>query len=351
VQWGDEEHPHALSAYYRAPLYHVLYGLGFDPSGHLLHLAKVIQQRVDSAFWIAHQHSLLTFDPSLLPVEPQVVSPLGLRQSANGLVLYRTATDLVQVFCPVPVNVDHQMVQWDVRWYSNGAWRLDHPIGYMPTSRTLNGSECYGFTPPITGVTASQTPGGFVVGMHAQHPSVLPGWDPPPPFVHDWQRFLTFQDGKLTVRDLIDADHPTRLDRLYGGQETFDARIAPLAQFWHAPPGSAVTATPGGFTWQDRSGRQVELMTDAPIRSLANAEFGVNIGTYMEPTEAGGTIIQLGAESEIISSLCLSQVTPPVEPPPVEPPPVEPPPVEPVEEIELRVYYRPVTKEIVIKLA
>jgi hypothetical protein len=351
VQWGDEEHPHALSAHYRAPLYHVLHGLGFDPSGHLLHLAKAIQPQVDSAFWIAHQHSLLTFDPSLLPAEPQVVPPLGLRQSANGLVLYRTATDLVQVFCPVPIGVDHQMVQWDVRWYSKGAWLLDHPLGYMPTSRTQNGSECYGFTPPITGLEpALEYADGCFVRLSAKHPSVLPGWDPAPPFIHDWLRTVELAGGRIEVRDKIAADMPTRLDRFYGGQATFDGRVAPLAQFWHAPPGSVVQEVSGGFTWQDKAGRQVSLKTNATSASLVKAEIGVNVGTYMYPEESGGTIIQLGAESEIISSFGLAQVTPPVEPPPVEPPPVEPPPVEPVEEIELKVCYRPGTKEIVIKL-
>lgn len=320
VFWGDNEGHRSLHGHYRGPLLDVLASVTGDPTGDLLAMSKRIYVP-DSASWIAYHHSILTTDPRSRPLVPVVNEPVGFLDTGVGLSVHRGPSRLVQSYAPVPMSgdaneyIDHQMAQWNARWWQGGSWLLDSIMSYMPWSRCHNGSECYGFQPPY-GVKVNysrETATGFEAEYEAAEPPVLPGWDPASPFIRKWTRNTTLADGRMVFRDRIDATDPgtmPKMDRRGAGAESlYAARIAPVAQFFHAPPGRAVTAIPNGFTWQNAAGVEMKLLTNATVRSTATAVHEVNVGTYMEESELGGTIMQLGAEWDVTTVVGLASDT------------------------------------------
>jgi hypothetical protein len=342
-QWGDNERHGSPVPYWRCPLYYTIQALGGDPDGHLLHLAKAMQPQVDSAFYHAHDHAIASgFDPRNLPEAAKVVHPVGVRQNKNGLTLFRTPDTLVAVFNPVyfaPWYVDHQMQSWDWVEYRNGEWKQGHPISYMPWSRNNNGSEAHGFSQPPTRSTgeAKLIEGGFEIELKASGPPVIGGYDPPPGFITDWTRKHVYKNGVMATTDRLAAVPPIPWWSYYAIGVNYDwiqqQKLAPLAQFFHAPPGREVTQIDGGFTWLTESGLPRKLLTNAPQLSTAPVLIGTNIGTYVDPSQEGGTLMQLGAEYEITTvtgdadNPAVVMPGPPGPPPVVEPGPVTPPPV------------------------
>jgi hypothetical protein len=320
VQWGDEEHPHTFGLYHRLPLYYVIAGLGGDPNGHLLNIAKTLQPKPDSAFWISHGDALLTFDPARLPETPVVEHPTGLRQSANGLVIYRTPDTLATVFCPTNVVpggwVDHQNNQWNVTLWHKGEWILSHPIAYMPLPKNHNGSEGHGLALCLDKrmLPAVKTDKGFRVEMETWGPHVWQYlWEPPPSFTVMRRRVVEFDGAGFAVEESADQTDPRSLAHYqnYGGSRTsIEAALAPLEQYWHAPPGSEPQATTTGFSWLTAAGVRMQLTTDTPLRKAERVD-RTNVGTYIGDGELGGWLLRLGAERKIVTRIGLA-----VEPPP-----------------------------------
>jgi hypothetical protein len=314
--WGDNQADRSLYPHFRGPLLHCLASLADEP-GNLLHVAQAIYPKLDA---FAGDCSILMLDPKRLPETPSVTFPTGLRTTGVGLVTYRTADTVAFVFCPVPVSgtidgfTDHQMVQWNVGLWRDGAWRIDSASAYMPWSRNHNGSECYGFDPPYDKriIATREIDGGFEVEMEAKDLENPPGYEPAPPFIRQMYRKIRYQHGQTEYTDRVDAvdpktlkwfDHRAYADYYYG------RRIAPLAQFHHSP--TEPQATADGFTWKDAAGDEVRLVTTAPIRSVVKAQPDVNLSPLTAASQAQGWIVQLGAEKEIVTLVGLA-----VEPPP-----------------------------------
>jgi hypothetical protein len=321
VQWGDEEHPHQFTLHHRIPLYHVIAGLGGDPSGKLLHLAKALQPTPDSAFWISHADSLLTCDPARLPELPVVEHPVGVRQAANGLLIHRTPESVVSVFCPNNVIaggwVDHQMTQWNLTWWHRGSWLVPSVTGYAPWSKNHNGSEGYGLQLCLDKrmLPATITPQGFRVEMETWGPHVWQYlYEPPPSFTRMRRRVVEFDGRGFTVEDDVDQVDPRTLPNYqnYGGSKSvIENALAPLEQFWHTSPGSIPKPNAGGFDWLAVGGTPMELKTDAPIRQTEQVLIGTNVGQWVGPSEEGGYLMRLGAEKRIVTRIGLAELVPP----------------------------------------
>ena len=321
VQWGDVQEPHNLHLSSRVSLMAMVIGLGGDPDGKLTALLARLtgDQPIYPGYWMALYRALWFFDPQVLKEsggrnqESEDRGPQGLRIARGmGLAIYRDQRTLLQAHFPEPVRVDHEQgYLGDVRLWLDGEWVLDHPIGYGA-----------GYSAQNVGLVAglgAMNDRGFISGQTIDRGVVLVGgtkgprhlppyYDPPPAFLQEWTRKITYQPGKLTVRDSFRGKMPARIDRYYPAErKAIEAAMADKAlwqQIFHTPVQPA--EIDDGYEWQTPGGRTIRLTTTAQRREATPEKNGENISGYFHQGVLSGwqiRFISSQPKTEIVTTL------------------------------------------------
>lgn len=304
AEWGDESWPRDPERWARMALMALLVGAGLDTEGQARKLIDDLTRGVPiyPTYWLDLHRALWVFDPSS-PV-PAVPPSYGFRHFQVGLAVLRTKNQLLAVFGPGRPGVDHDVPHGaDVRWYCNGSWVVDHPMGYEPHVNVANAGSPAGLGKMWNAriVAAKGDDTTCEVVWETSGPATWPEYfDPPAPFLKSYRRTVQFDATayKLAVTDVFDGSPPERLpkfDRYYADvQKQIQGRSALWVVRWHTP--TEPKPIDHGYRWTNPSGQTIELTHDAPRTRVVKVS-KENVHGYLNDTERAGWMIELLADT------------------------------------------------------
>jgi hypothetical protein len=333
VEWGDVQEPRLWSLHRRVAILTLATALVGDPTGKARsEIDRLTAAGLGNQWHFFCYRALWVFGAIAEPV-PDLPVPDGFRTTAAGLTIHRGPNHLLQVHTPPWYGFDHSVYSGsDVRLWYDGKWVLDHPLGYMTRPPAQNTALLAGLGKMDAHEwSAVETPTGCIVTARTWGPakplaSTRPN-DPPPAFVEDHTRTITFEaPGRVTVSDHFKGVPPDRIDRYYTWeQNAINTRLALWEVVYHCFS-EPVEVAPGVWEYTTPWGRLCRLT--GPSGGVKLKTDSTNSGGgYWKPGELLGWQIRfLSDEPEVTIDTTMEVVGASPPPPPPPPPPLPPPP-------------------------
>lgn len=340
AEWGDDQGPRDPSISKRIPLVAILCGLTGDPTGGGRELLSLLTRgKTPLDYWGDLYRALWVFDPATIPADAKDTA-FGIRHAEGvGLVIYRQPSEMIVVHHPRLLSVDHDVPYMaDYRWWRNGEWLIDHPIGYSPVATNVNGPLFSNIWSGSSLSPRDRTPvvvetlpgGGFRIASGGSGTFVPPEYsDPPTPFLKSWTRAVEYDGkGSLAITDEFDGSDPSapamRPDRYRswwaGMAEQMQARAGLWESLLHFSPAMPVPVD-GAFTKTTAGGQVVTVSVTGADKVIVVKDKDIVTGGDFYEGQRDGYAIRFAADapqSKIALAVRVGGTVP--DPPPVDPP-------------------------------
>lgn len=309
VQWGDtEEATYKLKIDRLAPLLCILYGL--TGRADVYDVFTKITTGVLLKNWINLGWRALYFYKDA----PKPASKLRV-STGNGHIRYKTDDTLVAVHFPTGLGVDHSVTYpCDIRWYRNGEWVINHPLGYGATavSSLSHNSVLLAGLPTMYNrglVECTETSTGFIAKGGTSGPFYGKYYDPPPPFLEDFTRKVEYiYPNKMIVTDTFKGVDPRTLAKFARYRDTDEVLVNNMLALWQtlwfAP--SQPFDTADGVQWLTQGGQLVKLTVSGnKSKEVLLTDEVLPDSQFVKDMQAGYQVRLLATEpqSEIVTTV------------------------------------------------